>query len=353
MFIVDAHEDIASNVLRHGRDVRLAVDETRRRERERVPPPTNPRTGMSDTAMLGLPEHRRGGVGLVFATIFVPPGEQEAVTAAGRAQLRYYQELAAQADAGVRLVRTRGELEGLLRDWQAAPASAPGERPVGFTLLMEGADPLREPVELEEWYQEGLRLVGLAWHGTRYAGGTRAPGPLTDRGRALLAEMERLGVVLDTSHLAEESFWQALDMFSGTVIASHSNCRAFVPTDRQLSDDMIRAIAARDGVIGAVLANDFLVHGWTRDAPPVTLADVVRHIDHICQLTGSARHCGIGSDFDGGFGVESTPRELDSVADLGLLAGALAAAGYGEDDVAGILGGNWLRLLERALPVSD
>jgi membrane dipeptidase len=353
MIIVDAHEDIASNVLRHGRDVRLPVSETRRRERDRVPPPRNPRTGMSDTAMLGLPEHRRGGVGLVFATIFVPPGEQEAVTAAGRAQLRYYQELAAQADAGVRLVRTRGELEGLLRDWQAAPASAPGERPVGFTLLMEGADPLREPVELEEWYQEGLRLVGLAWHGTRYAGGTRAPGPLTDRGRALLAEMERLGVVLDTSHLAEESFWQALDMFSGTVIASHSNCRAFVPTDRQLSDDMIRAIAARDGVIGAVLANDFLVHGWTRDAPPVTLADVVRHIDHICQLTGSARHCGIGSDFDGGFGVESTPRELDSVADLGLLAGALAAAGYGEDDVAGILGGNWLRLLERALPVSD
>jgi len=270
------------------------------------------------------------------------------VTAEGRAQLRYYHELAAQADVGVRLVRTRGELDGLLRDWQAAPT--PNERPVGFTLLMEGADPLREPADLEEWYQEGLRLVGLAWRGTRYAGGTRAPGPLTERGRALLAEMERLGVVLDTSHLAEESFWQALDLFSGTVIASHANCRAFVPTDRQLSDDMIGAIAARDGVIGTVLANDFLVHGWTREAPPVTLADVVRHIDHICQLTGSARHCGIGSDFDGGFGVESTPRELDSVADLGLLAGALAAAGYSEGDITGILGGNWLRLLERALP---
>jgi membrane dipeptidase len=348
MFIVDAHEDIASNVLRHGRDVRLAVDETRRRERERVSPPTNPRTGMSDTAMLGLPEHRRGGVGLVFATIFVPPGEQEAMTAEGWAQLRYYQELAAQADTGVRLVRSRGELDGLLRDWRAAPT--PEERPVGMTLLLEGADPLREPADLEQWYQAGLRLVGLAWRQTRYAGGTRAPGPLTERGRALLAEMERLGVVLDTSHLAEESFWQALDLFSGTVIASHANCRAYVPTDRQLSDEMIRAIAARDGVIGAVLANDFLVHGWTRDAPAVTLADVVRHIDHICQLTGSARHCGIGSDFDGGFGVESTPRELDSVADLGALAGALAAAGYDEDDVAGILGGNWLRLLERALP---
>lgn len=351
MFIVDAHEDIASNVLRHGRDVRLPASEIRRRECDRVPQPRNPRTGLSDTAMLGLPEHRRGGVGLVFATIFVPPGEQEAVTADGWAQLRYYHELAAQADAGVRLVRTRGELDGLLRDWHATPT--PDERPVGFTLLMEGADPLREPEDLEEWYREGLRLLGLAWRQTRYAGGTRAPGPLTGRGRALLAEMERLGVVLDTSHLAEESFWQALELFSGTVIASHANCRAFVPTDRQLSDDMIRAIAARDGVIGTVLANDFLVHGWTRDAPPVTLADVVRHIDHICQLTGSARHCGIGSDFDGGFGVESTPHELDSVADLGALAGALAATGYSEDDVAGILGGNWLRLLERALPAGD
>ena len=350
MFIVDAHEDIAYNALHHGRDVRLTVEETRRRERALVPPPSNPRTGRADTAMLGLPEHRRGGVGLVFATIFVPPGEQEAVTADGWAQLRYYHELAAREDAGVRLVRSRAELDALLRDWHAAPTA--DERPVGLTLLMEGADPLREPADLEQWYRVGLRLLGLAWRGTRYAGGTRAPGPLTDRGRALLGEMERLGVVLDTSHLAEGSFWQALELFAGTVIASHSNARALVPTDRQLSDDMIRAIAARDGVIGTVLANGFLVHGWTRGAPPVALADVVRHIDHICQLTGSARHCAIGSDFDGGFGVESTPRELDSIADLGMLAGALADAGYGEADIAGILGGNWQRALQHALPAA-
>ncbi len=164
--------------------------------------------------------------------------------------------------------------------------------------------------------------------------------------------MQRLGMILDLSHMAEESFWQALDAFSGTVIASHSNCRALVPTDRQLSDEMIRALAARDGVIGAVFANRFLDGAWTAwSERGVALATVVRHIDHMCQLTGTARHCAIGSDLDGGFGVESTPDELDSVADLTKLADALIRAGYSEDDISGIMGGNWLRVLRRALPV--
>src|SRR5262249_47892800 len=148
----------------------------------------------------------------------------------------------------------------------------------------------------------------------------------------------------------EESFWQALERFGGPVIASHSNCRALVPTDRHLSDQMIRAIAERDGVIGTVLANQFLVSGWTPAAGPVTLEAVVRHIDRICQLTGSARHSALGSDFDGGFGVESTPDAFDSIADLSKLAGALAQRDYSPADIEGILGGNWLRFLSHALP---
>jgi membrane dipeptidase len=216
---------------------------------------------------------------------------------------------------------------------------------------MEGADPISKPTELYEWFNGGLRIVGLAWHGTRYAGGTGAPGPLTPLGRALLDEMARLGVILDVSHLAEESFHQALDRFSGTVIASHSNCRVYTPTDRHLSDAMIQAIAARDGVIGTVLANPFLDPNARADRSlRVTLDAVVRHTDHICQLTGSAAHCAIGSDFDGGFGVESTPVELDSVADLGRIGDALSHAGYTAADVAAIMGDNWLRLLRRALP---
>ncbi len=368
MFIVDGHEDIAHNALHYGRDVRRSVAQTREieallrsnRERaERKPgrstePGTQPGTQpaghepMPETATVSLPELRAGGVGLVFATIFTMPAPPPAQTEDGVAQLLYYHDLARQ-NSGVRIVRTPGELDTLVRDWEAAPT--PAQRPVGFVLLIEGADAISKPSELYEWFNGGVRIVGLAWRGTRYSGGTGAPGPLTAAGRTLLAEMERLGVMLDISHLAEESFYQALEHFSGRVLASHSNVRAITPTDRQLSDDMIRAIAARDGVIGTVLANPFL-NPAAREIPTtrVTLADVVRHIDAICQLTGSARHCAIGSDFDGGFGVESTPAELDSVGDLGKIGDALSHAGYTPADVAAIMGGNWLRLLREGLP---
>jgi membrane dipeptidase len=347
VFIVDAHEDIGSNALRYDRDVRHSVRRTRELEAAGMSGCCAPDVSIPETAMVGLPDHRRGGVGLVFSTIFVAPGEPDDMVNKGEAQLRYYHELA--DDGSIRLISTQSEVRRFVTDWHAV--NVPAERPVGFVLLMEGADPIRQPTDLKGWYRQGLRIVGTSWTATRYAGGTRAPGPLTELGRELLREMDRLGVILDVSHMAEESFWQALDGFSGTVIASHANCRAYIPTDRHLSDEMIRALAARDAVIGTVLANRFLVDSWTPERDePVTLDAVVRHIDHICQLTGTARHCAIGSDFDGGFGVESTPDELDSVADLGAIAGALDRAGYREDDIAGIMGGNWLRLLERALP---
>lgn len=345
MFIVDAHEDIASNVLHHGRDVRRSVAETRAIEQAVV---REPGAYYPETAMIGLPDLRRGGVGLVFATIFVMPGEAEAMVADGLAQLRYYAELA-RTTPGVRIVERCSTLDGLLADWQAAPT--PDDRPTGVALLLEGADPLRDPSELAAWHAEGLRIVGPAWRGTRYAGGTGMPGGLTDLGRALLREMESLGMMLDISHLAEQSVWEALGAFSGVVIASHANCREYVPTDRQLSDDTIRALAERDGVIGAVLHNAFLVGGYVRGSGvPVHLDAVVQHIDRVCQLTGSARHSAIGSDFDGGAGVESTPVELDSVADLGRIGDALSSRGYSAADVEGILGGNWLRVLRRGLP---
>jgi membrane dipeptidase len=161
--------------------------------------------------------------------------------------------------------------------------------------------------------------------------------------------MRRLGVILDISHLAEESFWQALDHFDGAVIASHANCRAFTPTDRHLSDEMIHALIARDAVIGTVLANKFLDPAWESGAP-LPLDSVIRHIDHICQLAGDATHCALGSDFDGGFGAESTPDGLDSVADLGKIGDTLSTHGYTSADIESIMGGAWLRLLRRSLP---
>src|SRR5262249_7832787 len=157
--------------------------------------------------------------------------------------LRYYDDLLNTTD-GLHLITTKSELAALRTDWDAA--ATPDDRPVGLVLLMEGADALRDPSELETWQSAGLRLVGPSWRATRYAGGTGQPGGLSDLGHELLREMDRLGMVLDMSHIAEESFWQALEAFSGPVIASHSNCRTYVPTDRQLTDEMIQAIAVRD-----------------------------------------------------------------------------------------------------------
>jgi membrane dipeptidase len=220
---------------------------------------------------------------------------------------------------------------------------------------MEGADPIRRPDVGAEWYRAGVRIVGPAWSATRYSGGTNAPGPLTQEGRALMREMGDAGLALDVSHMAEQSFWEALELFDGTVIASHSNCRALVPgprEDRHLSDAMIQALIDRDAVIGLVLYNRFLISGWTLEQgkSAVGLDVVVRHVDHICQIAGDARHVAIGSDFDGGFGSEGIPRELDSIADMPRIGDALRSAGFGEADVAAVLGGNWLRKLDQILP---
>jgi len=344
--IVDGHLDIAWNKVALNRDFLESVARKRAREG------TNPAHG-EGSALVGLPEMLAGNVRLAFATLYVAPAQpnrrgwgrvystpQEAHDQALE-QMAYYTELP-EHDERVALVTTREELERVL----ATPEQ------VGLVILMEGADPIIEPAQVSEWFEKGVRIVGPAWSQTRYAGGTRAPGPLTELGRALMPQLERAGIILDVSHLAEESFWDALDLFGGTVIASHSNCRALVNTDRHLSDAMIRAIIERDGVVGIVLYGRFLKSGWETSArrDTLTLADVVRHIEHICERAGDTRHVGIGSDFDGGFGMESVPREIETIADLHRLGDALSDADFSDEDIANILGDNWIRLLRRALP---
>lgn len=348
MFIVDAHEDIGINAQLEDRDVRRSVVEQRAREAAK-PEPVDANAHMSDTVMIGLPEHRRGGVGLVCSTIFCLPGEQEKMTSDGWAQLRYYQELSKEPDTvSVRLIGSRADLDALTHDYAAA--QTPEQRPVGFLPLMESADPIRDPADVEEWYNAGLRIIGPTWLGSRYCGGTGHPGGFTDLGFALLAEMERLGMILDLSHMADEAVWQALERYRGPIIASHTNCRVYVPTDRHFTDDQICAAAARGVVIGVVLHNSFLVSGWKREQGPVGIDAVVRHLDRVRGLVGDARHSGIGSDFDGGAGVESTPRPFDTVADLGALGDALRAYDYSEEEIRGILGDNFLRVFREALP---
>lgn len=347
--IVDAHEDLAINALLMGRDPRLSAEDKRQADDPQAPPKRGGRP------MLGLPNLIAGNVRVVFATLYASPANAsrplpgqhyttpEEAEAMGRAQLAYYADLAA-SDPRVALIHTRADLERVIA------AETPQ---VGFVVLMEGADPIVRPEDASRWFAEGVRIVGTSWGATRYAGGTGAPGPLTPLGRALMPELERAGLILDTSHMAEASFFDALDLFHGPVIASHSNARALVPTDRQLSDDMIRALVARDGVIGIVLHNPFLLAGWReagshKEAVPLTVA--VQHIQHMCDLAGDTRHVGLGSDFDGGFGTEGAPAELDTVADLYRVGEALAAARFSDEAIEQMLGGNWLRLLRRALP---
>ncbi len=355
MLIVDAHQDIAYKALCCGRDYRRSVRETRSAERGGDIPAHN------GTLISALPDALLGRVGVVFATLFTAPAQtkpapwdklwyttpKEAHDLALK-QWDYYQQLADETET-IRLITTRRDLDSVLATW--AEGVPMNQHQQGLVLLMENAEPILEPQQFEEWYARGVRIVGPAWQGTRYCGGTGQPGGLTPLGRELLEIMAGLNAILDLSHMAEESFLEAVDRYPGVIIASHSNPRRFANTDRHLSDEMIRLLAERDGVIGVVLYNRFLSSTWRvgdpkRDVPLATALDA---IDHICQITGSAAHVGIGSDFDGGFGAESIPEGLDTVTDLLKIADGLRERGYSDADIERVMSQNMLRKLRQAL----
>lgn len=353
MMIVDAHLDLAYNVREHGRDLTQPLAAIRSAEKGQ---------SSNGIATVSLPELRKGGVGLVFGTIFVMPatsplasigtkvGYKDAAEAhrQGMVQLDYYHRLADE-QPNMRLVTDRHSLDEVV-----ASFATEENRLLGIVPLMEGADPIRQPEEAELWYERGLRLVGLAWDDTRYASGAwrGSRHGLTSDGRRLLEVMAQFGFILDLTHMSEKASLETLDSYPGAVVATHSNARALVPGERQLSDTQIRLLGEHQGVIGVVLSNFFLKadhrHGERKEL--VTLDHVIAHIDHICQLTGSAVHVGIGSDLDGGFGTADIPAELDSVADLVKIGDKLRERGYAPVDVENIMGGNWLTLLRRTLP---
>jgi membrane dipeptidase len=215
---------------------------------------------------------------------------------------------------------------------------------------MEGSDALRSPQDVLEWFDYGLRIVGLAWRRTRSAGGTGEPGPLTDEGRSLVRAFDQLGIIHDISHLADESFWQLMDLASGPIMASHSNARALVPSDRQISDEMIRAIAADGGVVGLNLYDEFLMPPDEFRRRPCRMDDFLAHVKHVTDLLGDAKHVALGTDMDGGVGREQIPQEIASIAELHKIAGALSASGFSDDDVRNIMGENWLRFFAASLP---
>lgn len=353
MMIFDAHLDLAMNAMEWNRDLRRPLAEIRERERALTDKPDRGNGTVCFTEM------RRGQVGLCVATQIarhVKPGNPlpgwfspEQAWAQTQGQLAWYRAMEEQGE--LVQIRSRRDLARQAALWQS-PHEHP---PIGYVLSLEGADSLVTLKHLERAYADGLRAVGPAHYGPgTYAQGTDATGGLGTKGRELLREMDRLSMILDMTHLCDESFWEALELYRGPIWASHSNCRALVPHNRQLNDAQIRALAKRGAVIGTALDAWMMVPDWVRGkttsaSTDLKLEQIVAHIDHICQLTGHARQVGIGSDLDGAFGTEQTPQDLNSIADLQQLPGMLRKRGYSETDVNGIMHGNFNRFLESAL----
>ncbi len=351
MLIFDSHLDLAWNALQWNRDLLQSVYTIRTQESAAAGPGRGQNT-------VALPELRQGRVAVCIATLLarstgirsddIDYGSAAQAFAAARGQLAYYRALEQQGHARI-LTDLRG-LDDHLAAW-VQWESDPGEPqpPLGFIISMESADPILNPDQLEDWYEAGVRLIGPAhYEPGRYAGGTGTERGLTPEGIALLGEMDRLGIILDLTHLSDQAFWQALEIYPGPVLASHNNCRALVPHQRQFDDTQLRAIIARDGVIGAAFDSWMLQVDWEHNVPNrnvATLADVLNHIDHICQLAGNPRHAAIGSDLDGGFGREESPLDMDTIADLQKIPKMLAGRGYADGEIADIMYGNWVRFL--------
>ena len=353
MLLFDGHLDLSMNAIDWDRNLDLGVHDIRAHEASM--------TGKGrGVGTITLPEMRRAEVALCMATVikrtarptdlpgFAGVASQEISYGWAQGQLAYYRVLEAQGK--VRMISDGAALEEHVAAWCDG-----GEgQPLGFILAMEGADPIVWPEQAEAWWNDGLRVVGPAHYGvSRYAHGTGTEGGFSADGFRLLEQMEALGMILDLSHLSEPAFWEAMDRFGGHVLASHNNCRALVPGDRQFSDEQLRAIFQRGGVVGAVLDAWMLYPGWVRgqttpEGSGVTLETVVDHIDHVCQLAGNADHAAIGSDLDGGYGTEQTPKDVDTIYDLQRIPDLLRARGYSEESIEKIMYRNWVDLFARA-----
>ena len=318
--IVDAHLDIGWNAISAGRGF--------------VGPPA-PRYLVSRPSLVGAE------VGLVFATLYTAPAR------AGRSmRTRFVYENAHEANlmataevnyyrsCDLQLISDRAELAAYARGWKKGRLAA--------VLLMEGADPIETPAQLGAWTDRGVRIIGPAWGATRYSGGTGAPGGLTELGRQLLKAMRRKHVILDLSHMADQAVADAFSMWRGPIMASHSNARAIVPGDRQLTDVSVAEIARRGGVVGVSFYSHHL-----RSSGRATLNGVVKHIVHHARAAGGPEHVGLGTDLDGGFDARYAP--IDSLAKLKELPPRLRLH-FNRSQVEGIMGNNWLAFLGRSLP---
>jgi membrane dipeptidase len=333
------------------RDYTRPISEIRSREKEMSDKPDRGK------GVVNFEELRKGNIGLVVATQiarYVAPGNSlpgwhspQQAWAQTQAQLAWYKTM---EEAGELVqITSPQQLEQHLLNWENN--SFESKKPIGYILSLEGADSIIDVSYLERAYRYGLRAVGPGHYGPgRYAQGTNATGGLGNAGRELLKEMARLNIILDATHLCDDSFWEAMDHFHGAVWASHNNCRTLVDHNRQFSDEQIKELIARNAVIGGVMDTWMMVPNWikgqsTPESMNCTLETLIDHLDHICQIAGNANHIGIGSDLDGGYGKEQSPADIETIADIQNLPSLLSKRGYSTDDIRKIMHGNWLRFL--------
>jgi membrane dipeptidase len=358
LLIFDAHLDLSLNAIEWNRDLTQPLAAIRQREAHLRDKPDR------GHGTVCLPEMRRGGVAVCVATqlarlehdAYSPvfgwrsPAQAWAMTQAQRAWYRAMEE------AGEMIaLRDAATLDAHLLRWRATKDPMADRLPIGYVLSLEGADSLITIDHLHRAHADGLRALGPAHYGPGvYAQGTNTEGPFPPRGLELLKAADELGLILDVTHLSDACFWQVLDLYQGPLWASHHNARALVPHQRQLGDDMFRALVSRGAVVGVALDAWMITPGWERgkttpQSADLHLAKLVEHIDHYCQLAGNARHVGIGSDLDGTFGTEQTPQDIDSIADLQRFPELLSARGFSQNDIEDVMSGNFLRLLRGAL----
>ncbi|WP_335965560.1 membrane dipeptidase [Galbibacter sp. PAP.153] len=351
MFILDAHLDLSMNAIDWNRDLRWTVDEIREFEKGMTDLPGRSQNTVSLDAM------RKGNIGLCVATQIARyvkkdnplPGwnSPEQAWAHTQAQLAWYQEMMRQGE--MRQISNSNELENHLKYWSSNDDNR--KKAIGFILSLEGADSIVTLNHLHKAYEYGLRAVGPAHYGPgTYAFGTDSIGGIGEKGKALLREMEKLNIILDATHLCDQSFWEAMDVFNGAVWASHNNCRELVNHNRQFNNEQLKELINRKAVIGVVMDTWMMVPNWVRGKTTPQSADaclrqIIDNIDHICQLAGNTNHVGIGSDLDGGFGKEQTPHDIDTIADLQKIPQMLYNRGYSEKDIEGIMHGNFLRFI--------
>ena len=366
--IFDIHLDLSMNALEWNRDLRWSLETIRRYEQHQ--------TDKVDrgNGTVCFPEMRKGNVGLCVATQIgrhAPyfhnlPGwkSPEQAWAQTQGQLSWYRIMTELGE--MTPITNLAELESHLQLWQNSPdcddgtpyvvesKKQPNKLPIGFVLSLEGADSIVTLDYLERSYNDGLRALGPAHYGPgRYANGTDDSGPLHPAGKDLIKEMQRLGIILDVTHLCDETFWDALDIYEGPLWASHQNCRTLAPWNRQFADDQIKAVVERGGLLGMAFDAIMMIPGWVhlKSQPEqfqLKLERIVDHVDHICQIAGSAKHTCVGTDLDGGYGTEQTPMDLNSIADLQKLPDLFRARGYTDDDIEGFMWRNVVDFLRRA-----